>query len=93
MRPVAAELDPTIGQDAVAGRDLGADLAAMGVALAPGDKKGAGGADRKPPAVIGVALVEDLEPAPAQEAVIQSRKNLNSGLITRLCPARVVYLY
>jgi hypothetical protein len=60
MRPVVAELDPAIGRDAIAGGDLDADLAAISIALASGNEEGAGGADRKPPAVIGVALVKDV---------------------------------
>jgi hypothetical protein len=69
MRPVVAELDPAIGLDAIPGGDLDADLAAMSIALASGNEEGTGGADRKPPAVIGVALVKDIEPAPAQAGV------------------------
>ncbi len=66
-RLAMADLDPASGLDGIAPSGVDGiapsgvvgDHATMGVALAPGDKKRPGGADLKPPAVIGAALVED----------------------------------
>jgi hypothetical protein len=61
-----ANLEPAVGQDAVAPGGLFDNVAAMRVALAPGDKDGLGVNDFRPPAVIGIALVKNVKPAPAK---------------------------
>ena len=55
-RLAMADLEAAVGHDPVACGGLLADLAALRVLLAPGDKDGAGGDDLRPPAVIGVPL-------------------------------------
>src|SRR5690349_1659026 len=55
-----ADLEAAVGQDLVARGELLADVAALRVALAPGDEDGAGVTDLRPPAVIGIAFVEDV---------------------------------
>src|SRR6516225_1642634 len=54
------DFKPAVGQDPIAQSRLFDAVAAMRVALAPGQKDGAGGDDLRPPAVIGVALVVDV---------------------------------
>src|SRR3954451_16689364 len=58
-----ADLEAAVGQDSVARGRLFADVAALRVALAPGDEDGAGVNDLRPPAVIGIAFVEDVSGA------------------------------
>jgi hypothetical protein len=79
MRPAIAELDAAVGLDAVAGGDQGVDLAAMRIALAPGDKKGSGGADCKPPAMIGIALVKDVGSAGFERRAAAGNDIVNLG--------------
>src|SRR5215470_10356098 len=54
------DFKPAVGQDPLAQSRLFDAVAAMRVALASGQKDGAGGDDLRPPAVIGVALVVDV---------------------------------
>src|SRR5215470_4920790 len=60
MSVAVADLEAAVGQDCVARGGLLADVAALRVALAPGDEDGAGVNDLRPPAVIGIAFVEDV---------------------------------
>src|SRR5207237_737560 len=65
-RLAVANLEPAVGQYPVARGGLFMDVAALRVALAPGDKDGAGVDDLRPPAEIGIALVEHVTGAPFQ---------------------------
>src|SRR5260370_11419080 len=55
-----ADLEAAMGHYPLARGELLADVAALRVALAPGDEDGAGVNDLRPPAVIGIALVKDV---------------------------------
>src|SRR6516162_7324707 len=57
------DLDQAVGQDVLASSRVLGDQTAMRVVLASGDKGGAGSQDLGPPAVVGIALVEDISGA------------------------------
>jgi hypothetical protein len=57
------DLDQAVGQDVLASSRVLGDQTAMRVVLTSGDKDGAGSQDLGPPAVVGIALVEDISGA------------------------------
>src|SRR5438128_2635446 len=62
-RLAVADLEAAVEEDAVARGGALLDLAAAGVLLLAGNEEGAGRLDLGPPAVIGIALVEDVSGA------------------------------